>query len=423
MLNQSLCENESGTMHRNASSQVQMTRRSFVAGLTGTAGVLAVAPVWASSSVGDSYAMVAEVDRPRILSAAQRYLAEQPITVTAAHSTRSQGGPHDYFSEGDYWWPDPKNPGGPYIRRDGFSNPANFNDNREALIRLSLIAPALAAAWRLTKDKRYSAHFLKHLRVWFVDPATKMNPNLEYAQAIFGVSKGRGTGIIDTLHLVEVVRAIRVLEAAGGLSATDVEPIRAWFAAYVDWMAVSPNGKEEEAAKNNHGTCWILQAAEFAQFAHRADLTGLCRERFKTAIIPDQISKDGSLPLELARTKPYSYSLFDTDVLSGICQTLSTPQDNLWQFKGPNGKGVADAIAFLFPYIADKSKWPFAKDVEYFDDLPARRPSLLFAGEALGRSEYITVWRRLEPDPTVPEVIRNMPIRQPLLWVDPILRG
>jgi hypothetical protein len=410
-------------MNLHSLTGTRITRRSFVAGIAGTAGALAVRPAWAAPSPNDGYAMVAKVDRTRILSAARRYLAEQPITVTAAHSDRTQGGPHDYFSEGDYWWPDPKKPGGPYIRRDGFSNPANFNDHREALIRLSVMAPAVAAAWRLTKDKRYSAHFLQHLRAWFVDSATRMNPNLEYAQAIFGVSKGRGTGIIDTLHLVEVVRALRVLEAAGGLSTAELEPIRAWFAAYVDWMATSPNGKEEEAAKNNHGTCWILQAAEFAQFAHRADLTALCRDRFKTAIVPDQIAKDGSLPLELARTKPYSYSLFDTDVLSGICQTLSTPGDNLWRFKGPNGKGVADAIAFVFPYIADKSKWPFAKDVEYFDDLPARRPSLLFAGEALGRPEYVTVWRRLDPDPKVPEVIRNMPIRQPLLWMDPILRA
>ena len=400
----------------------RMTRRSFAAGVAGAAGMLALRQVWAASPNDDGYALVAKVDRARILAAAGRYLSAEPITVTAAHSPRSQGGPHDYFSEGDYWWPDPKNPGGPYIRRDGFSNPANFNDNREALIRLSLMAPALAAAWRLTKDQRYSAHFLKHLRAWFVDPATRMNPNLEYAQAIFGVSKGRGTGIIDTLHLVEVVRAARVLEAARGIDTAAMQPVRAWFAAYVDWMATSKNGKDEEAAKNNHGTCWVLQVAEFAQFAGRPELIALCHDRFKAAIVPDQIAKDGSLPLELARTKPYSYSLFDVDVLCGICQSLSTPADNLWNFKGPNGKGVADAVAFLFPYIADRSKWPFAKDVEYFDDLPARRPSLLFAGEALSRPEYIAVWRRLDPDPTVPEVIRNMPIRQPLLWIDPVLQ-
>jgi len=399
-----------------------MTRRRFVGVAAAVAGALAV-PGAGVAPAEDGYALVAAVDRTRILGAAKRYLAEQPVTVTSAHSGRSSGGAHDYFSEGDYWWPDPGNPGGPYIRRDGFSNPANFNAHREALIRLSLMAPALAAAWRLTRAQSYAVHFVKHLRAWFVDPATRMNPNLEYAQAIFGVSKGRGTGIIDTLHLVEVARAARVLEAAGGISPADADAVRAWFAAYVDWMVASKNGQDERVAKNNHATCWVLQVAEFAQFARRPVLVELSRGLFKQELVPGQIAKDGSLPLELARTKPYSYSLFNTDVLSGICQSLATPQDDLWRFKGPDGAGVGDAVAFLYPFIADKSNWPFAKDVEFFDDLPARRPSLLFAGEALGRPQYVKVWQRLDADPRVPEVIRNMPIRQPLLWVDPILRS
>jgi Alginate lyase len=401
---------------------MEFSRRRFVGGVGACAAALAVGDGFAQPS-NSAYAPIAKIDRDRIIAAADRCLKEQPVTVTSAHSDRSSGGAHDYFSEGDYWWPDPKNPGGPYLRRDGFSNPANFNTHREALIRLSLIAPALASAWRLTKDKRYAVNFVKHLIAWFVDPATKMNPNLEYAQAIFGVSKGRGTGIIDTLHLVEVVRAIRVLEAADALTSETITPIRAWFAEYVNWMATSANGIDERDAKNNHGTCWVLQVAEFAQFAQRVDLTALCVERFKRAIVPDQIAKDGSLPLELARTKPYSYSLFNTDVLAGICQSLSTAKDDLWRFKGPNGACVGDVVAFLFPFIGDKSKWPYAKDVEYFDDLPARRPSLIFAGEAMARPQYVDVWRRLDPDPTVPEVIRNMPIRQPLLWFDPVIRA
>jgi len=396
----------------NSRPNITLTRRQFV---TTAAAALTLRNLHAATPE-TAYSLVAKVDRTRILTAATRYLKEQPITVTSAHSDRSAGGPHDYFSEGDYWWPDPANPTGPYIRRDGFSNPANFNTHRDALIRLSMIAPALAAAWRLTKDPRYATQFTKHLRAWFVDPATKMNPSLEYSQAIFGISNGRGIGIIDTLHLVEVVRALRMMEAARAITNADLGPIRAWFAAYVDWMATSANGKDEEAAKNNHGTCWVLQAAEFSQFAHRSDLATLCRDHFKTNLVPGQIAKDGSLPLELARTKPYSYSLFTSDVFSGICQSLSTPHDDLWRFKGPNGSGVGDAVAFLYPYIADKSNWPFAKDVEYFDNLPARRPSLIFAAEALARPTYIDTWRRLDPDPTVPEVIRNMPIRQPILW-------
>jgi len=387
--------------------------------LAGSASALAYTrSAWAEAPQNtDAERLVARVDRARVLHDAEAYLHEEPITVTAAHSDRGGGGLHDYFSEGDYWWPDPKNPDGPYIRRDGYSNPANFDDHRKALMRLSVQAPTLAAAWKLTHQRKYAAHFAKHLRAWFVDDATKMNPNLEYAQAIHGVTKGRGIGVIDTLQLVEVVRAARVLEADGGLSKPDADAVRAWFAAYVTWMSTSKNGTDEEHEKNNHGTCWVLQVAEFSQFTHHDDLRELCITRFKNDIVPMQIAKDGRLPLELVRTKPYSYSLFDADVLAGICQSLSTPTENLWLFKGPNDAGVADTIAFLEPYIADKSKWPFAKDVEHFEVMPGRRPCILFAGIALKRPEYIRDWQKLDASSKDEELIRNLPIRQPLLWI------
>ena len=145
---------------------------------------------------------LAAIERPRVLKAADKYLGEGPVTVTAASSPRSAGGRHDFFSEGDYWWPDPANSMGPYIQRDGMSNPDNFVEHRRAMIRLSLTVPALAAAYRITGKRTYAEHAAKHLRAWFVDAATRMNPNLEYAQAIQGRFTGRGTGIIDTLHRV-----------------------------------------------------------------------------------------------------------------------------------------------------------------------------------------------------------------------------
>jgi hypothetical protein len=351
------------------------------------------------------------------MKAADGYLAAAPITVTATHSERSPGGLHDFYSEGDYWWPDPKNPGGPYIRRDGESNPANFNGHREAMVRLSLIVPALTAAWLITRQKKYADHADRHLRAWFVDPATKMNPNLEHAQAIFGVNKGRGIGIIDTLHLVEVARAATLLSNASALNSS--REVLRWFAAYLEWMRTSKNGQEERDANNNHGTFWVLQAAEFARFTGNTEVVDWCRDRFRTTLVPNQIALDGSLPLEIARTKPYSYSLFDMDVLCGLAQSLSTstPQNNLWAFATADGRGLKRLMEFMVPFIADKSNWPFKHDVEHWDDLPVRNPALLFAGLAYDQPGYITVWKRLNPDPTVPEVIRNFPIRQPLLWV------
>jgi hypothetical protein len=273
----------------------------------------------------------------------------------------------------------------------------------------------------LTGEQRYADHAGLHLRAWFVDPATKMNANLEYAQAIFNLNNGRGIGIIDTLHLVEPVRAATVL-ANGGVLEGAAE-IKGWFSQYLDWMSTSKNGKEERDAKNNHGSCWVMQAAEFARFTGNSEVMAWCSNRFKTALAPEQIAPDGSLPLELARTKPYSYCLFDLDVMCGICQTLSTNADNLWTFATPDGRGMRKLLAFMYPYIKDKTAWPYTHDVENWEQFPNRQPGLLFAGVAYRQNDYIALWNTLNPDPAVPEVIRNFPVRQPLLWMVKTVAG
>ena len=408
-----------------------MNRRDFCLSATAAAAAsvrasafAAFAPPPVSAGPLITLAEIEKIDHERILRAANEYLAQQPITVTAASSPRSKGGKHDYFSEGDYWWPDPKNPDGPYIRRDGYSNPQNFIDHREALIRLSLIVPALTAAWLITQEKRYAEHAAVHLRAWFLDAATRMNPSLDYAQAIWGVSPGRGTGIIDTLHLVEVACAARHLESAKVMTPAEFAGVRDWFTQYTLWMVTSKNGQEEEAAKNNHGTCWVAQVAAFAAFTGDENVMKLCRRRFRDHLLPDQLAADGSFPLELARTKPYSYSLFDLDMLAMVCLIASASgaeangaTNDLWHFTLPNGNRYQKAVEFMFTFIQDRSKWPYAHDVEYFDDLPNRQPSLLFAGLAYREPKYIALWRTLPPDPKTAEIIRNFPIRQPVLWV------
>lgn len=351
--------------------------------------------------------LVAE-ERSRVLKAADRYLTESPITVTAASSPRSAGGLHDFFSEGDYWWPDPQNPDGPYIQRDGMSNPDNFVEHRRAMVRLSLIVPALAAAWKITKQKKYSDHAARHLRAWFVDDATRMNPNLLYAQAIKGRFTGRGTGIIDTLHLVEVARAASRV----GLTAGDLAGVRKWFTAYSEWMNTHAYGIAERDALNNHGTCWVAQIAAFAELTGDAKLTEYCGDRFTTVLIPGQEAADGSFPQELRRTKPYGYSLFNLDALAIIAQTLG-----LWKWQMPDGRGMARALEYMYPYMLDKKKWPLPPDVMYDKEWPIRQPSLIFGGLALDKPQYIALWMNLEADPTVEEVLRNWPVRQPLLWV------
>ena len=360
---------------------------------------------------------VAAFDRARVLRDAQKYLADKPVTVTAAQSKRSAGGAHDFFSEGDYWWPDPKNPDGPYVQRDGMTNPDNFVEHRKFLMKLSVQMPALTAAWKLSKERRYADHAAAHLRAWFVDEATRMNPNLQYAQAIHGRSTGRGTGVIDTIHLVEVARAAPAVAESDALAKSDFDGVKKWFADYANWMTTSKNGMEERDAKNNHGTCWLMQVAGFAKLTDNKELLAYSADRYKKVIVPGQIEPDGSLPLEMRRTKPYGYCLFNLEALTTLCQIVSESGDDLWNFTTSDGRGVRKAVEYMFPFIRDKKSWKLKPDVMYFEYWPMRQESLLFAGLAYDRQDYIDVWKKLPADSDVDEVIRNYFIRQPVLWV------
>ncbi|HEY8972250.1 MAG TPA: alginate lyase family protein, partial [Puia sp.] len=177
--------------------------------------------------------MAEKILRRPALDEAAWALQQTPITVTSYRCPRSAGGLHDFYSEGDYWWPDPKHPDSPYIQRDGMTNPENFTAHRKAMIRLSRIVGALATAYRLTGDARYIRPALEHCKAWFVDSATRMNPDLQYAQAIKGRATGRGIGIIDTIQLMEVVEGLQAMENDPAMDKALLERIRQWFSAYL----------------------------------------------------------------------------------------------------------------------------------------------------------------------------------------------
>ncbi|MEY2430241.1 MAG: hypothetical protein QOJ40_3126 [Verrucomicrobiota bacterium] len=361
---------------------------------------------------------VAAIDRERILKAAQRAMAMKPLTITTFRARLSEGGPNDFYSNGDYWWPDPAKPDGlPYIQRDGESNPNNFSDHRRVLMRLRDAVAALGAACRITGEDRYVTKAVELLRGFFLDAQTRMNPHLKYAQAIPGRSPGRGIGIIDTLHLVEVPMAIQAMEQSAALPGDVLAGVKQWFREYVDWMTASQNGREEAAAGNNHSVAYWLQIAAFADLTGDKPRLTECRRQFKEVFVPKQMAADGSFPAELKRTKPYGYSIFQLDNMTTLCQVLSTPEDNLWTFELPDGRGIRKAMGFLYPYLADKSKWPRTPDVQAWADWPARQPCLLFAGLAFGDQKYLELWKKLPPDPGNAEVRRNSAITQPVLWI------
>ena len=361
--------------------------------------------------------VISEQEQKYIIETATSYLDSLPVTVTATVCQRSAGNAHDFYSEGDYWWPNPENPDGPYIRKDGQTNPENFVAHRHAMIRLSRILGMQTSAYLLTGDLKFAEATQKHLEAWFVNPKTRMNTNLLYVQAIKGRVTGRGIGIIDAIHLIEVARSVEILANNAAIPEKSAAEIKKWFSEFVVWLTTHQYGIDEMNAKNNHGTCWVMQVGAFARLTQNTEVLDFCRNRFKTVLIPNQMKENGSFPLELVRTKPYGYSLFNLDAFMTCAEILSDKNINMYEFSTPKGLNMKLGAEFLFPYIKDKKSWPYKPDVMYWNEWPVRQPFLLFAGKAYNNQDYIETWKSLEAYPKTGEVLRNLPIRNPLLWL------
>ena len=395
---------------------------------------------------------VAAIDRDRILAAATRYLTQPPTPLTSLQCARSPGTSHDYYSEAEpaalaegesSAAPGPSVPAGSSTKPGAASaSPQPFTAHRDALFALGLAVPALAAAHLLTGDARYAEHAAEWLRAWFVDPATRMVPRLDYGQVALGQpaagqsAGGRFAGILETLPLVEVARAIPFLAASSALSPADRLALQAWFASYLRWLTETEDSGPRLPAlardrKDHHGTSWLLQASAYSLLsapvghAPRSESSALdeLRHRFRTVTLRAQIAADGSFPHELTSQSPYRDSLFNLDMMAAICQLLSTRFESVWEVQLEDGPGMRSAIAFHFPFIADRALWPFRADAEHFDQLPARRASLLLAARVYQRPEYAALWKTLPPDPAAPDILRTLPLHQPLLWVRQLARA
>jgi hypothetical protein len=364
---------------------------------------------------------IAMIDHDRILKLADQALTLKPPAITDHVATNSAGGLHDFYSQADYSWPNPNTSNGlPYVNRDGESNPDVFSYHRMAMRHMKDAVAALAAAYALTGDDKYVSKASELLKVFFLDPKTRMNPNLQYAQAVLGAFTGRSYGVIDTLHLVELPVAVSFLEHSPAFPSEVDQGLKKWFADYSEWMTTSTNGVKEMNAANNHSIACYLQLASFAKFTGDEKLLESCRKCFEEVLLPRQMTNNGSFPRELTRTKPYGYSIFQADNVATLCVLLSTTKEDFWKFTLPDGRTPRNAVDFIYPYLADKKQWladGYGKDVAHWDDWPVRQPCLIFAYAEFGDEKYFTLWKKLNADPADLEVRRNMAITQPLLWI------
>ena len=366
------------------------------------------------------YDKIVAVLEKSVLQKATIFLMEDPITLTSFVCERSSGGNHDFYSEGDYWWPDSLNLNGPFVRRDGLTNPNNFTKHREALMRLSEIVGNLSSAYLMTKDTLYANAVVKHCTAWFINDTTKMNPHFLYAQAIKGRHTGRGIGIIDGIHFMEVVQSLCVLESEGLLDEDTNYKFKQWFSNFNEWLTNHQYGIDEMNHPNNHSTCWNMQVALYADYTDNVGILDMCRDNFKQTILPNQMAPNGSFPLELKRTKPYGYSLFNLDAMLMNCMILSDTKNNYWTYSTADGKSISLALEFMAPYIENKNDWFKDPDVMYWDNWPVAQPSFLFGSLIFDKPNYFRLWKINDHDPYIFEVKRNLPIRNPLIWLDRI---
>jgi hypothetical protein len=357
-------------------------------------------------------------DMDAIVEKAKNSLNVAPPHITDNVAALTKGGIHDYYSNADYWWPDPRTENGlPFVLRDGETNPENFTAHRGSLRAMRTSVADLTAAYIITKDVTYADKAVVFLKEFFLDAETKMNPHLLYAQAIPGVCDGRGIGIIDTLHLIDIPVAIDILKNSVAMPGGVYDGLQKWFSDYLHWMTTHEYGIDEMNTQNNHSVCWTVQASVFARFTGNKEMLAFCRNRFTGVLLPEQMEKDGSFPLELKRTNPYNYSCFVADNMANICNILSTPSDNLWEYTTPDGKCMKKAVEFITPFMCNINTWPYKKDIQHFEEFPSAMPFLLFAGLAYKRDDLCVLWKELSKKNQKEEIRRNIAVRQPFIWL------
>ena len=340
--------------------------------------------LWNIDKLNQAKSLTSEVAK-YIVRSADKELSKTIGTVMDKETIPPSGDKHDYMSAGRYWWPDPKNPTGPYIRKDGVVNTEIDKFDRACLSNLAKSVTILSVAYYLTDDEQYAKKAVENLRIWFLNPRTRMNPNMNFGQTISGKNdgKGRGEGVIDTYSFVDMLDGIELLKNSSKFTTDDRQGLNKWFSSYLDWMMTSPIGADEYEAKNNHGTAFDVQAARYALFVGKEEIARKFIADFPKRRLFTQIEPDGSQPLELARTTAFGYSTFNLTHILDMCFIAKSLNVDLYNSTSQDGRSISKGLDFLTQYLGKPlNSFPY-KQIKDWDGVQKKLSWQLYRADKL----------------------------------------
>ena len=329
----------------------------------------------------------------RLRADAERRMKEGPWSVTTERPLRPDLDPHDYYSEAPYWWPDMENPSGPFVLREGHTNPGRFIENQAALISMSDGVFALGLAAYMFDEPRYAQRAARLVQTWFLNPRTRMNPNLEHAEAVPGIDTGRSAGIIEGRAFIRALQGIEFLEGSDYWEEKDAAAVRRWFADYLHWLTQSHNGLEEKDRGTYHASWWTAQVAAIASFLGDQAVMKMAFAHYQDRVLPAEIRPNGSAPREEMRGQSLTLSVLNAQALAITCRIAEVHGVDLWHTQTRRGASMDTVVAYLSPYLAEPRKWPH----EQIGELPNDSLDFLaFAGMGLKKPEYLQLFQKLE---------------------------
>ena len=301
-----------------------------------------------------------------LLKKAESNLKRKPVSVTTKKKIPTGGTRHDYMSMAPYFWPDSSKPNQlPYINKDGQFNPEIYTvTDHQYIQEMERWVQDLSLAYYFSGEEKYAAKASQLLKVWFIDTATLMNPNLNYAQAIMGLNEGRASGMIDACELPTLLNAVELLSVSLSWTSQQDNILKEWFEQYYTWLLESKHGMQERKNKNNHSLWYDQQIVAVAIYLDKKEWA---KEYLKNTLlrIPVQIEPDGRMPLELSRTNALHYNTFALEAWFRLATLADNLGIDLWNFTTADGRSLHKAFDWLLPYATGEKKWKYQQINEY----------------------------------------------------------